>query len=232
MTEWNGNDGAPWVALQLTTFDALISPVATLSDIGDSGLGIFLKLDGTSVMSGALDLGINDILNGNIIEGDIFRPRSTTLSIQDDEGDVRILVGGLLQLNDTDATVVLQIGVGLTELFTTLDMSNNQIIDVSNVVATNLVIGKDWQFALSPGAFKDSGGSNRIIFQAAGEITMEVSTSMKDGAYISGYDASPPLYGGGDTFWYQSRNIRFKDTAGPPSDAEGVDGDVCLIYTF
>ena len=96
--------------------------------------------------------------------------------------------------------------------------------------ATSLIKGQDWQFSVQPGAFKDVGGANRIIFQAG--FIDQASTSFNAGFYISTYDPNPPPYGGGDTFWYQGRNIRFKDTPGPPSDAEGQDGDVCLMYTF
>ena len=55
MTEWNGNDGAPWVALVDTTFDALISPVATLADISEPEGA--LLLDGTKVMTGDIKVG-------------------------------------------------------------------------------------------------------------------------------------------------------------------------------
>jgi len=49
------------------------------------------------------------------------------------------------------------------------------------------------------------------------------------GVVINQYNPSPD---GNDLYWYQTRNIRFKDTAGAPSNAEGKDGDVTLRYTF
>ena len=247
MTEWNGNDGAPWVALTLTTFDALISPVATLSDIGDSGLGIFLKLDGTSAMGGDLDMGGFGILDvadiaatGLTVEssgnGELFVSRISGANINFQAQSARGVIGTNtnhpLDFKTNSATRMSLLTSGVASFNHDIDMNDNQIINVQNLVgnATSLIIGQNWLFAIAPGAFKDSLGANRIIFQTA-SIDME-SASFLDGAYITSYDPTPPLYGGGDTFWYQQRNIRFKDTAGPPSDAEGQDGDVCLIYTF
>ena len=51
----------------------------------------------------------------------------------------------------------------------------------------------------------------------------------EEGLVINGYNSSPE---GNDLYWYQTRNIRFKDTAGAPPNSEGKDGDVTLRYTF
>ena len=76
-------------------------------------------------------------------------------------------------------------------------------------------------------------GPSTVAFEFAptGFRTL-VPLEVNNGTWITAYNPTPPLYGGGDTFWYQGRNIRFKDSAGPPGDAEGVDGDVCLMYSF
>jgi len=58
---------------------------------------------------------------------------------------------------------------------------------------------------------------------------LQLNAGVDLGVIINTYDPSPGI---GDTYWYQSRNIRFKDTPGAPSDSEGQDGDVCLLYTF
>ena len=102
-------------------------------------------------------------------------------------------------------------------------------VDILGSTSTQ-ILAQDFQFTNVEGAIKDSSGALRITIKAS-VIEVE-STSFLEGSYVSGYDPSPPLYGGGDTFWYQQRNIRFKDTAGPPDNSEGVDGDVTLNYQF
>ena len=64
MTEWTGNDGATWVALVDTTFDALISPVATLNDI--TGVAGVLLADGSVPMVGDLDLALPKFTGNNL----------------------------------------------------------------------------------------------------------------------------------------------------------------------
>ncbi len=240
MTEWNGNDGAPWVALTLTTFDATISPVATLSDIGDSGLGIFLKLDGTSVMAGTLNMDSNDLLNVTNVIGD------SSLKLQDSNGQRILLQPGTdtLHYAQNATTILMRVGFtrvvieGTLEVNGTLDMDGNSIdmgdgdiVDVDRVASgtgSNLAIETRAGGSMTLGA---PSGTNYLYVDFEQSIFTQ-TLELRLGGHISGYDPSPPLYGGGDTFWYQQRNIRFKDTPGAPSDSEGQDGDVCLMYTF
>ena len=240
MTEWNGNDGAPWVALVDTTFDALISPVATLSDIGDSGLGVFLKLDGTSVMGGILDMGGNSITaSGGIDMG--ANPISGVASIVGHSAADLLLQAGvgrntkfnnnigaeILNLLPTEA--FFSIPISLQGNF--INMGTGQITEISRIVAdagSNLDLDTRDGGSLTLG---NASGTNWLYLDDdEGILTQPMEFRL--GLNISGYDPNPPLYGGGDTFWYQGRNIRFKDTPGPPSDSEGSDGDVCLMYTF
>ncbi len=60
--------------------------------------------------------------------------------------------------------------------------------------------------------------------------SLQVDGGITNGIVINSYDLNPS--GAGDVAWYQTRNIRFKDTAGPPDNAEGMDGDVCLMYNW
>ena len=278
MTEWNGNDGAPWVALQLTTFDALISPVATLSDLGDSGLGIFLPLDGTGVMAGDLDMGGNDIVDVLNLTLQGTNPRLvlnatagvTTLEFQDNGTDqysietdgarIYISQGGVgtrMEITDAGNTKFRNhLGVELFNIDTALALLSVPLTQkpgaITQAASAGAVIQRwngdgdgasrhyEWRRAASFGRLElwtiASGGAEFNVLEfhsdGSGGTIANAEMSFNNGNWVDSYNTTPPLYGGGDTFWYQQRNIRFKDTAGPPSDSEGVDGDVCLIYTF
>lgn len=56
------------------------------------------------------------------------------------------------------------------------------------------------------------------------------SIRSEGGVIISQYQPVPAA--GKDLYWFQTRNMLLKDTAGAPSNADGIDGDVALTYTF
>jgi hypothetical protein len=72
-------------------------------------------------------------------------------------------------------------------------------------------------------------GTDRLTITGTSISTL-LPLRAQNGAVIDQYNPTPES--GRDLYWYQTRNIRFKDTAGPPSNSEGKDGDVTLRYTF
>ncbi len=182
MTTWEGNDGATWVALVPTTFDAVISPVATLADIGGGG-GVLL-LSGAVPMEGALDMGtnlINNVVNPVGAQDAATKASSEAFSNSLDHHT---------KYTDTEARAAVDNGTYL----------------------------------------KLTGGTISGTLLITSTLTMGDNIILNNGAYIAAYDPDPQS--GGAPEWYQIRNARFKDTPGPPPDTEGLNGDVCFMYTF
>lgn len=253
MTTWNGNDGATWVALVDTTFDAVISPVATLADIVDPG-GVLL-LDGTKAMEANLDMGgfgIVDALSLTI-ENPTASVPMLTLNNLTDGGQVFSF-----EYDDTLNSWFLDVATGrsIVQRFAGVDVFT---VSAAGVVADTLLTlsgstRAELKFEYNPGEdhyIRKDGRYLRIYGTDNSTVQLEIRNNvdgnevrvaagdlhvdggnviLNDGGYVASYDPSPQ--GGGAPEWYQIRNARFKDTPGPPSDSEGLDGDICFMYQF
>ena len=166
-----------------------------------------------------------DGANNNASPNNWLRKVDADILYLDINDPVLLTTGGTM----TGSLKIANTGISYTGVTNGGGTTNNIAFTWSGITSSRVTVVVDNNVSY---ALANNADLAKYLLLTGGTLSgaLQLDGGVNNGIVVNSYDGAPAS--GKDQYWYQLRNIRFKDTSGAPSDSEGKDGDVSISYTF